>query len=88
CCNDPTSRTSARDPEGPAATHGSEDPEGYKKKSAILKGHTPRTCKKATLNSHSTRVLTLITHTARNARWNQPPPQPSGNELLQQRVPT
>ncbi|MQM06496.1 hypothetical protein Taro_039319 [Colocasia esculenta] len=31
------------------------------------KGHTQRTCKKATLNSHSTRALMLTTHASGNA---------------------
>ncbi|MQL97183.1 hypothetical protein Taro_029868 [Colocasia esculenta] len=40
-------------------------------------GHTTRS-----------RALMLTTHTAGNARRNQPPAQSFGNELLRQRVPT
>ncbi|MQM00069.1 hypothetical protein Taro_032799 [Colocasia esculenta] len=56
-CNDPTSRTPARDPEGRAAIHGSEDPEGAYLED-LQKGHSQLTVQ----------ALTLTTHTGGNAR--------------------
>ncbi|MQL84946.1 hypothetical protein Taro_017459, partial [Colocasia esculenta] len=97
--NDPTSRTPARDPEGRVATHRSEDPQrsvqrvpskstGTKKKGAVLKGHTPTTCK-AQLSAHSTTrahntqlSLLLTTHGATTASATRPTPSSRDDEPL------
>ncbi|MQL70302.1 hypothetical protein Taro_002619, partial [Colocasia esculenta] len=85
---DPTSRTPARDPEGRVATHGSEDPEGYQKKGAVLKGHTPRTFK-TQLSAHSgykssqdSLSLLLTTHGATAASATRPTPSSRDDEPL------
>ncbi|MQL81862.1 hypothetical protein Taro_014326 [Colocasia esculenta] len=108
----------AGDPEGRAATHGSEDPEGYvlssnnynnlyiiqkgcitrpkqkhryKKKGAVLKGHTPRTCK-TQLSAHSgykssqrSLSLLLTTHGATAASATRPTPSSRDDEPLAER---
>ncbi|MQL94011.1 hypothetical protein Taro_026661 [Colocasia esculenta] len=59
----------------------------YRKKGAVLKGHTPRTCKKDTLNSRykelSRSQLTLLaTHGATNRHHNRPATNSCDSESL------
>ncbi|MQL91272.1 hypothetical protein Taro_023886 [Colocasia esculenta] len=98
-CNDPTSRTLARGPEGRAATHRSEDPEGFvqrvpskstgtRRKVQSLRG-IPRGLAKR--NSQLTRLpelTTLALTAADNTRRHSRLCNPSDTELPQRRAPS
>ncbi|MQM14429.1 hypothetical protein Taro_047360 [Colocasia esculenta] len=80
-CNDPTSRTPAKDPRRSCRHPRIRRSGMIKKEGAALKGHTSRTCKKATLNSRSQLTL-LARHGATNRHHDRPTTNSCDSESL------